>query len=382
MDVELFNAFYINMYSALLLLVLLIILYIKRDVYDYSSRIFKYLIILNIILSVFEALTLVVNGVDDSTLRVLHYSLNFIVFLFTPLIGFLWAIYLDYKIFDSRSKSIFYYIYVAPFAIIFVLLIVNFFVPVLFSINELNVYSREPFIMLNVALLFMLLIFVVYLTITNRKTIDRKIIYGAMLFLLFPALGGIIQMLFYGVSTMFSMFSLGIFSTYIALETIGTSRDHLTGLFTRVKASEYINDLLFKRSNFGVLLIDLDDFKKLNDTYGHNEGDKFLKLFGETLMTVFSKDEVVSRFGGDEFIIVKNNFEKVDLGFYTRSIYRELKKSESTSNFSNGFQFSIGCSVSSEGSLKSAEELIVEADNNMYLNKADNKNLKRRSSDN
>jgi diguanylate cyclase (GGDEF)-like protein len=99
-------------------------------------------------------------------------------------------------------------------------------------------------------------------------------------------------------------------------------------------------------------------------------------------MTVFSKDEVVSRFGGDEFIIVKNNFEKVDLGFYTRSIYRELKKSESTSNFSNGFQFSIGCSVSSEGSLKSAEELIVEADNNMYLNKADNKNLKRRSSDN
>ena len=112
MDVELFNAFYINMYSALLLFILLIILYIKRDVYDYSSRIFKYLIILNILLSVFEALTLIVNGVDDSTLRVIHYLLNFIVFLFTPFIGFLWAIYLDYKIFASRSRNKHYYFYI------------------------------------------------------------------------------------------------------------------------------------------------------------------------------------------------------------------------------------------------------------------------------
>ena len=177
------------------------------------------------------------------------------------------------------------------------------------------------------------------------------------------------------------MFALGIFSTYIALETIGTSRDNLTGLFIRTKASEYMAELIYKQSTFGVLMIDLDDFKNLNDTYGHNEGDKFLKLFGESLMNVFNKDEIVSRFGGDEFIIVKNNFDKEDLGYFTRSIYRELKNSVNKTDFSNDFKFSIGCSVYSEGTLKSAEELIVEADNNMFLNKADNKNLKRRISD-
>jgi diguanylate cyclase (GGDEF)-like protein len=339
------------------------------------------MIILNIVISLFEASTLLVEGIDHSFLRFINYSVNFIVFLFTPLIGFLWAVYLDYKIFNTKDRKKQYYFYLSPFIIVAVLSIINIFIPVLFSISDDNMYSREPLILVNTILLFGLLLYVVYLAIKNRNIIDKKILYGAVLFLVFPAIGGAIQMLFYGVSTMFSMFALGVFSTYIALETIGTSRDNLTGLFIRAKASEYMNELIHKQSSFGVLMIDLDDFKKLNDTHGHNVGDKFLIFFGETLMKVFHNDEVVSRFGGDEFIIVKNNFEEEDLSFYQRSIYRELKKNNSNEVFSENLKFSIGCSICIDGSAKTVEELIVEADNNMYLNKADNKNQKRRSSD-
>ena len=112
MDVQIFNAFYVNMYSALLLGVLLIILYIKRDIYDFSGRVFKYMIILNIILLVFEAFALIVEGVDDSFVRLINYILNFTVFLLTPLIGFLWAIYLDNKIFETRGRTKQYIAYI------------------------------------------------------------------------------------------------------------------------------------------------------------------------------------------------------------------------------------------------------------------------------
>ncbi len=381
MDVQIFNAFYVNMYSALLLVVLLIILYIKRDIYDFSGRIFKYMIILNIILLVLEAFTLIVQGVDDSFIRLVHYILNFTVFLLTPLIGFLWAIYLDNKIFETGGRTKQYIAYIFPFGVGVILSILNLFFPVLFSISAANVYSREPMIMVNFFTLFMLLIYVTYLALANRKMVDSKIFRGAVLFLFFPAMGGILQMMFYGISTIFSMFALAIFSTYIALETIGTSRDNLTGLFTRLKASEYINELIHKRSNFGVIMIDLDDFKQLNDTLGHNEGDKLLKVFGEVLMRVFHKDAIVSRFGGDEFLIVRNNFDSDDLNFYKRSIYREFKNEATSNIFSEDFKFSIGCSVYSEDCLKSEEELLVEADNNMYVNKAENKNFKRRKTD-
>lgn len=381
LDINVFNAFYINLYSSLLLLVLLVILYIKRDIYNFSGKIFKYMIILNIVLSLLEGATLFFNGVDDSFARFMHYSLNFIVFLFTPLIGSLWAIYLDHKITKSLDHIKKNYYYLLPFIIGGVLLVINFFTPVLFSISADNEYTREPLMKLNGAMLILLLFYIVYFAYINRKNIDKRLLYGAALFLVFPALGGIIQMIFYGVSTIYSMFALGIFSTYIALETMGTSRDSLTGLFTRVKANEYINELLYKSGEFGVIMIDLDDFKNLNDNHGHTEGDKLLIRFGKVLSEVFFKESIVSRFGGDEFLIIKNNFHISDFDQYKKKIYEELKIEHDSNEIYEGFKFSIGCSVYEGGSKRTGEELIIEADNNMYANKAENKNFKRRKSD-
>ena len=381
MNTEIFNAYYINVYSSLLLFVLLVILYIKRDMYTYSGKIFKYMIILNITLSILEGFTLLFNEVDTSLARFIHYSLNFVVFLLTPIIGSLWAIYLDHKIFKSREhiKKNFYYLH--PFLIGVVLLIMNLFVPVLFSISSDNIYSREPFIMVNVSALYILLIYITYIALKNRNQVDKKIFYGALLFLAFPALGGILQMAFYGVSTMFSMFALGIFATYIALETMGTSRDSLTGLYTRVKSNEYINQLINKQSSFGVIMIDLDDFKYLNDNYGHNEGDKILVGFGEILGRVFENDAIVSRFGGDEFLIIKKNFKLEEFDSYKKDIYNELEKETDRNKLYKNFKFSIGCSIYEDGYIKTGEELIIEADNRMYSDKSKNKNSKRRSSD-
>lgn len=381
MDLQVFNAFYINIYAAVLLAVLLVILYIKRDVYDFSGRIYKNMIILNILLLVFEAFSLIVNNIDNNTYRIINYSLNFIVFLLTPLIGFLWAIYIDHKIFDKQNGKRQYLIFLSPFLLGAVLLFLNLFYPILFSISQNNVYSREPLIMVNFSTLFIIMLYVTYLVIANKSKMSKSTYIGVLLFLLFPVIGGILQMLYLGVATIYSTFSMGVFSTYIAFETIGTSRDNLTGLFTRKKASEYIKELKYKRVNFGVIMIDLDDFKELNDSYGHNEGDKFLIHFGEILMTTFNKASIVSRFGGDEFIIVKEEFVLEDLEFYKRAIYIELNKNSASNNLAEGFKFSIGCSVYNNGTIKTEEELVVEADNHMYLNKSDNKNYKRRKSD-
>lgn len=381
MHTEMFNAYYINIYASILLLILLVILYIKRDVYNFSGRVFKYMIMLNIVLSILEGTTLMFDGIDDSFSRFMNYSLNFILFLLTPLIGSLWAIYLDFKIFKSieHIKRNFYYLY--PFMIGVVLLIINFFEPVLFSVSSNNIYSREPFILVNIITLYLLLVYVTYFAMKNRNKVNKKLFYGALLFLALPAIGGITQMMFYGVSTLYSMFALGIFSTYIILETMGTSRDTLTGLFTRVKSNEYINELIYRNNRFGVIMIDLDDFKYLNDTYGHNAGDKVLIGFGEILVKVFDKDAVVSRFGGDEFLIIQKDFESKDFDVFKKEIYKHINENIKTNKLYKKFKFSIGYSMYAEGYIKSGEELIIEADNSMYLNKSENKNFKRRKSD-
>ncbi len=55
---------------------------------------------------------------------------------------------------------------------------------------------------------------------------------------------------------------------------------------------------------FGVFLLDMDHFKQVNDTYGHDAGDQILKQFAEILLGSVRKDDVIVRLGGEEFLVV------------------------------------------------------------------------------
>lgn len=79
------------------------------------------------------------------------------------------------------------------------------------------------------------------------------------------------------------------------------SKDGLTGLYNRKTAIDMINDVCAEENTKALFLFDLDDFKGINDTYGHTVGDSTLQLFGRILRKVFRKSDIVFRLGGDEF---------------------------------------------------------------------------------
>ena len=81
-------------------------------------------------------------------------------------------------------------------------------------------------------------------------------------------------------------------------------RDPLTKLLNRTFAEEYINEFLSERRHHGTLLmIDMDNFKEINDVYGHIVGDEILIEFANTLKALTRQDDVVCRLGGDEFMV-------------------------------------------------------------------------------
>lgn len=81
--------------------------------------------------------------------------------------------------------------------------------------------------------------------------------------------------------------------------------DTFTGLYNKKYAIEIIGDLMRKRPNkrHALVLMDIDNFKSFNDTYGHALGDEAIKLVADNLKHSFRKTDVVGRFGGDEFIV-------------------------------------------------------------------------------
>jgi len=87
-----------------------------------------------------------------------------------------------------------------------------------------------------------------------------------------------------------------------------STTDALTGLYNRIKIQEIF---LYEQQQFinhgdelSVILMDLDDFKYVNDTHGHNVGDKYLKKLAETLTEFFRTVDIIGRWGGEEFLIL------------------------------------------------------------------------------
>jgi diguanylate cyclase (GGDEF)-like protein len=80
--------------------------------------------------------------------------------------------------------------------------------------------------------------------------------------------------------------------------------DPLTGLLNRRSLENQTRDLLRGGDRFAVAMGDLDHFKKLNDTHGHDAGDRALRVFARTLQAALRSDDIICRYGGEEFVIV------------------------------------------------------------------------------
>ncbi|MGL6247877.1 MAG: GGDEF domain-containing protein [Culicoidibacterales bacterium] len=148
--------------------------------------------------------------------------------------------------------------------------------------------------------------------------------------------------------------------------------DFLTGVFTRNIAECRIEECLKSGKSFTVAFFDIDGLKFANDTYGHDEGDFYIKKVAEIIENVF-ETEIVSRFGGDEFLVVfehANEYElncKINIGYDTvKSIKMVYDKPFNTS-------VSYGVVSIKANAKYSLEEVIRIADERMYAFKEKHK---------
>jgi diguanylate cyclase (GGDEF)-like protein len=78
----------------------------------------------------------------------------------------------------------------------------------------------------------------------------------------------------------------------------------LTGLLNRRSVEDRVHGLMREERAFAVVMCDLDNFKELNDTHGHEAGDRALRVFSSTLKTSLRPNDYAARYGGEEFLIV------------------------------------------------------------------------------
>jgi diguanylate cyclase (GGDEF)-like protein/PAS domain S-box-containing protein len=150
--------------------------------------------------------------------------------------------------------------------------------------------------------------------------------------------------------------------------------DTLTNLLNRHNLLEYLIELVSQEEEFSIYFIDLDNFKNINDTLGHNTGDEVLRIAADRLTELYSDNIKVGRLGGDEFIIVKkgqndiNNIENL-----ARNTLDLLNKPFQFSRYSFNLKASIGIS-NYPNHAKDVFTLLKYADISMYEGKEEGGN--------
>lgn len=163
-------------------------------------------------------------------------------------------------------------------------------------------------------------------------------------------------------------------SAYAALEeAVRTSRtDALTGLLNRLALFDILeHDVELALRNgmtLAVFFLDVDDFKKVNDAFGHAIGDRLLQGIAGTLMLTMRASDTVCRIGGDEFVVVAPTASRDDAAQLARKLKDALHKSFVLEGLEVASSTSVGFSVFPEDGI-AAEELVRNADAAMYQHK-------------
>lgn len=368
-----FLKFDISLLAIFLLLAVFFTIKSKKDTVSSSAKIFQKLIWINIYMLIMEIASWQFDQKPGMFNWYANYISNMIFAWSTPLITCMWSAYIDYHMFKSIERLKKRWFYFQPMIINTIFIIINLFTPFIFSVDKNNVYTREPFMWLIVVLNTIILIYMWYLAYTNKERINREIILAMLIFVLIPSIAAVIQVLVYGAFILWPIMSVTIVVAYIFLETISTSKDYLTGLLCRHRVDDYIDYYINTRKNFGLIIIDLDDFKSINDQYGHIHGDKALKIFSKVLSYVFRNAKLIGRYAGDEFIIVTDVIDENDIKLYSVELNKQLNKELIITNVPYKIRFSIGYHNWNSDDNLDYETLINLTDKNMYKNKELNK---------
>jgi diguanylate cyclase (GGDEF)-like protein len=147
--------------------------------------------------------------------------------------------------------------------------------------------------------------------------------------------------------------------------------DPLTGLLNRRSFENRAQDLLHRRVPFSLAMGDLDQFKSLNDTHGHDAGDRALRVFSQTLRASLRGDDLVCRYGGEEFVIVFPDRSTVEAAAALERVQQELLVTVAGGAVA---PFTVSFGVASSDDASTLEELCRVADSALFRAKREGRN--------
>lgn len=352
--------------GAILVLFLLLYRILIAQTNQFDEKAYNFMLIVTFIATINETLSFIIDARPGFIFHILQYISNTISSASSGIIGYCWCLFVEYHIHRNferiKKKS---RILAIPLIIATILIIINLLgTGIIFDISKENVYTRGP---MN----FILYIFVFVYYIESIYTV-HKAKYDSILVEFFPIyyfiipcmIGTMIQGFFFGVSTIWLCVAIAFIIVYIEIQISISFIDDLSGLYNRKYMNHYLNKLQNDKTKhvYGFMM-DINDFKAINDTYGHLKGDYALIQFGIILQHSIDKDSVAIRMGGDEFVI----FAKLKSDEEALALKKQIKYNVRQFNIKSKEPFHLSFSIGiAKFNGKNTDAFLSAMDDSMY----------------
>lgn len=346
---------------------------------NHTSKYYEKTLLATTFFSFFDLIGGILGGTMYEYNRLVLIVSNSLYFFSGSLIGYFYTNYILHKIGKEEKKWQKALIFI-PVLLVTILLVINLFNGMLFTINENNLYSRGKYIYLfSLIIATYIIVMGANLVYCYFKNIDNKKLKEEfkklLIFTSIPIVSALIQNFNYGITLGQVGLTLSVLLIYLNGQKKDSNIDELTGIYNRRAFNRNVSRLFNSKKLMFLMLMDANDFKMINDKYGHLEGDKALVAIANILKNAISntdKDYFLARYGGDEFIIVGEIKSQDDVDELMLQIEEEEKRYNKETKNKYNIKLSIGYSLRNNEHT-SVESLIEAADNKMYARKKEMK---------
>ena len=339
----------------------------QKAEYDRDMRLLQQMMVTIGIANISDCCVYYLAGSSNIVIKVLVFLSGSGLFLGNAMIGYLWAkfimVHMNIPFSDIRRN-----IYRTIGLISIVLLVINIFYPLVFSVSDGRYQRGFAYIIFLIFAAFYILDSL-YLYVKRVKKNGSLKLFPVHIFLIPVILGIVIQAFFVEIAITWTSIAISVAGIMTALKNEIIFTDCLTGLYNRVYL-EFLHKRACNKKDCWVsgIMIDLNGFKQINDNYGHAEGDLALCIVADLLRKSFSEYGVVTRYAGDEFVIILNTTDDQLI----QKIIKSAKKNFVTENEKNDKPYQLSASMGyaiTNLSNETIDDFMNRIDEQMYQDK-------------
>lgn len=357
-----------NCCGAVMVILLFVFRVRAKETRRIGERLYEGMLIATLLALIAETVSFLIDGKSFPSCRFWLYVTNTVCTAATLFVGLFWCLFVDFRTNGSMERLKRKTRWLGTLtALLLATLVVNLFGNgIAFSISAENRYARGPINSIVSAVLFLYYGESIVTAAKSRRDRLSAAVFPVYCFVVPCMIGTFLQSRFYGLAVGWLSVAMAFVFVNLQMQNYNSYIDEMTGLFNRKYLVHCLKRIRREKRRACGIMLDANDFKRINDEYGHPVGDRAIRQIGRVISNALPEGATAMRISGDEYVVLIANGTRETLEETQRRIAEDVRRFNETTGEPYRLSLSMG---GAEYDGKSTEGFLSAMDKAMYAAK-------------